>query len=230
MEIKIDQGSDTPTVRADITIVIDVIRAFTVAHYAFLQGAKRIFLAETVEQAILIKKANPTYLLAGEIDGLAIKGFDLENSPYRIQQTDLSGKTLVLKTTNGVRGALRSLSSDHIFVTGLTNARKTADFIRENMTNEKETLVQIMATHPSGDDDLACAEYIKNRIEDTNLVSEADVIERVKKSHVAEKFFDTSNDAFIVEDIFYCIKRLHSDFVMKVSKTGEIPMIVRVYV
>ncbi|MFD1363355.1 2-phosphosulfolactate phosphatase [Lentibacillus salinarum] len=230
MRITIYQGAATPPTTAEITIVIDVIRAFTLAHYAFLQGVNRICLAETVTQAFQIKQKNPEYLLAGEEGGYAIKGFDLDNSPYHLQKQTISGKTLVLKTTNGVRAALNSLSSDHLFVTGLTNARQTADFIRDRMAGENEKKIHIIASHPDGDDDLACAEYIKDTLENTHAVSVRDMKERIINSQAAEKFFDERNTAFTQEDIDHCIRELDTNFVMKVDKTTEIPMIERVKV
>jgi 2-phosphosulfolactate phosphatase len=228
MQISIHQGRTPPTAAADITIVIDVIRAFTVAHYAFRQGVSRIYLVKTANQAFSIKKRNPEYLLAGETDGLAIEGFDFGNSPYHLQQQNLDGKTLVQKTTNGVQAALNSLSSNHVFVTGFTNARRTAEFIREKMADDKEKTVHIMASHPSGDDDLACAAYIKSILENANSISGQAVKERIKHSQTAEKFFDKDNTAFIHEDIDHCIRELDTDFVMKVNKNTEIPMIERV--
>jgi 2-phosphosulfolactate phosphatase len=230
MSINIYQGRTAPPIVANITIVIDVIRAFTVAHYAFLQGISRILLAETMEQAFRLKKENPEYLLAGEVEGVAIKGFDLDNSPYHIQQKSLEGKTLVQKTTNGVRATLSCLSSEHIFVTGFSNARKTAAFVRNRILDEKEEVVNIIASHPYGDDDLACAEYIKSILKDSNSISAQEVTERIKYAHVAEKFFDENNRAFLREDVFHCIKELNTNFVMKVNKDSKIPMIERVNV
>ncbi|WP_226037723.1 2-phosphosulfolactate phosphatase [Aquibacillus saliphilus] len=230
MQINIHQGSSTPIKVANITVVIDVIRAFTVAHYAFLQGINRILLAETVEQSFQIKKKNPEYLLAGEIDGIAINGFDLDNSPYRIRESNLERKTLVQKTTNGVRATLNCLASEHVFVTGFTNARNTAHFIRKMIVGEKDKSINIIASHPSGDDDLACAEYMKSILNDSDSIAIDDVIRRIKNSHVAKKFLDFNNEVFCSEDIFYCIKELKSNFIMKVNHASGIPMIERVSV
>lgn len=90
--------------------------------------------------------------------------------------------------------------------------------------------MNIVASHPSGDDDMACAEYIKGIIEGTNAVTAAGVIERIKRSSVAEKFFDRSQPLFDPEDISYCTKELTGDFVMKVKQEREVPTIERVII
>ncbi|MUK90396.1 2-phosphosulfolactate phosphatase [Ornithinibacillus sp. L9] len=229
MDIRIYQGSDAIETEAKVTVVIDVIRAFTVAHYAFLQGVKEIYLVETVEHAFRMKEKNPDFVLAGEVNGLAIDEFDLDNSPSHIQEEELTGKTLVQKTTNGVRATLNNLSSNHLFVTGFTNARKTAEFIRDNLLPGNNEIVHIIASHPSGDDDYACAEFMKQIMEgDSVLISAHEVIDRIIHAHVAEKFFDEYNTAFNREDIMYCIEELDTNFVMKVDQTSKIPKIERV--
>jgi len=108
-EIRILQGTDRRYPDADINIVIDVIRAFTVAHVAFLRGVREILLVNTVEEAMALKASDPALLLAGEIKGLGIPGFDLDNSPYRVAQAKLEGRRLVQKTTNGVKATLAAL-------------------------------------------------------------------------------------------------------------------------
>ncbi|WP_164669296.1 2-phosphosulfolactate phosphatase [Virgibacillus doumboii] len=230
MQINIYQGRSAPLEDAHITIVVDVIRAFTVAHYALQKGVTHISLVETTEDAFRIKTENPAYLLAGETNGLAIEGFDLDNSPYNILQQNLSGRALVQKTTNGVQAALNCLSSNDVLVTGFTNARTTAEYVRRLMAKEKQPVVNIVASHPSGDDDLACAAYIKSILEDSNSIPVGEVMERIKNSHVARKFFDEDNPAFKREDVLACIEEMTTDFVMKMNGTGKTPMIVRVNV
>ncbi|MFC4403643.1 2-phosphosulfolactate phosphatase [Gracilibacillus xinjiangensis] len=230
MPIQIHQGRNRNREKVNITIVIDVIRAFTVAHYAFIKGANRIYLVETVEQAFQLKNNNPDYLLAGEVNGYPIEGFDLDNSPFHIAQKDLTGNIIVQRTTNGVRATLNWLDSEHLFVTGFSNARKTAEFIKENHMKE-DIEINIVASHPTGDDDYACAVYIKHILEENaDQISIHEVKQRILTSHVAERFFDEENHEFIKEDVLYCVKELDTDFVMKVNSISEIPMIERVQV
>lgn len=73
MTITIVQGNDHSLPFSDIHIVIDVIRAFTVAHYAFLNGAKKILLVQTAEEALKLKESHPDYLLMEKNMGLRLK-------------------------------------------------------------------------------------------------------------------------------------------------------------
>ncbi|WP_087971426.1 2-phosphosulfolactate phosphatase [Oceanobacillus rekensis] len=226
MQVNIYQGRAPSPEAANITIVIDVIRAFTVAHYAFLRGACNIFLAETVKQAFRIHKEHPEFLLAGEVGGLSIEGFNLDNSPHHINDKNLRDRTLVQMTTNGVRATLNNLSSEQVFVTGFTNAKQTALFIKEKMVETSK--VNIIASHPFGDDDLACAEYITSILQESDAITKNEVIKRILNSSAAQKFFDKSEPNFKEEDIFLCAKELNSDFVMEVNKFSRTPMIERV--
>jgi 2-phosphosulfolactate phosphatase len=228
MNIAISQGRTPPAVEADITIVIDVIRAFTVAHYAFRQGVKQIYLVETAEQAFDIKEKHPEVLLAGEERGLAIEGFDFDNSPTFIQLKDLVGKTLVQRTTNGVRATLNCLDSKHLFVTGFSNARNTATYIKDFLIKDHKENIHLIASHPSGDDDLACAEYVRSILLDKAMPVK-EVVKRIKSSHAAQKFYDKNKPEFPEEDMVYCTRVLETDFVMKVNKDSDIPLVERIY-
>ena len=226
MQVNIYQGRATSPQVAEITIVIDVIRAFTVAHYAFLQGASSIYLAETVEQAFQISEKQQELLLAGEVGGLPIEGFDLDNSPYDIKGKNLKKRTLIQVTTNGVRATLNNLSSEQVFVTGFANAKQTALFIKANIAETSK--VNIIASHPTGDDDLACAEYISSILKGSDAITKEEVIKRILHSSAAQKFFDKNKPNFKPEDILLCTKELNSGFVMKVNKLSKIPKIERV--
>ncbi len=91
MEIRIAQGHAPELLDDALTIAIDVIRAFTMTHYAFLSGATKIQLYRTVEEAWDVKRRNEDFVLAGERKSKKIEGFDMQNSPAEVAGMDLSG-------------------------------------------------------------------------------------------------------------------------------------------
>ncbi|MDZ4074151.1 MAG: 2-phosphosulfolactate phosphatase [Hylemonella sp.] len=226
-EIRILQGSDQPYPDADINIVIDVIRAFTVAHVAFLRGVREILLVNTVEEAMTLKASDPALLLAGEIKGLGIPGFDLDNSPYRVAQAELEGRRLVQKTTNGVKATLAALEARHVFVTGYSNAMNTARHVRHLLARKGLRTVNVIASHAQDDDDLACAEYIRDQILGLDQLRVADVVERIRRSRPAAKFLAVSAGDFEPRDLDICVRAVPSGFVMEVDRLGKVPSIRR---
>ncbi|AZK46340.1 2-phosphosulfolactate phosphatase [Paenibacillus lentus] len=231
MTIKIIQGHNQQPGTSSVNVIIDVIRAFTVAHYAFIKGVQGIILAGTLDEAFHLKKQYPGVLLAGEIKGLPIAGFDLDNSPVRLHNANLRGKFLIQKTTNGVKAALNSLNADHIFVTGFTNARTTASFIKKKLLKEDIDMpIHLIASHPSGDDDLACAQYIAGILQNSDRFSTDETIQRIRKSEAAKKFYDPAKPDFLQEDIALCTQELPAEFVMKVNYKDELPLIEKVLV
>lgn len=228
MPLRIIQGSSRELEDADINVIIDVIRAFTVAHYAFIGGVRGIMLAGTLDEAFRLKARYPSHLLAGEIQGLPIPGFELDNSPARLQRFDLNGKYLIQKTTNGVAAALNALNADHVFVTGFTNAKTTAEFIKRNFMKGEDVKVQLIASHPSGDDDLACAEYMAGILRGEGGISSDRAIERIRDSEAAAKFYDAGKPEFLEEDITLCAREYAAGFVMKVDNERQAPVVQKV--
>lgn len=71
--------SSTP----EVAVVVDVMRAFTVAAWAFHRGAERIVFAETLDEALELKARHPGWLAFQ--DGPVVPGFDLANSPAQLR-------------------------------------------------------------------------------------------------------------------------------------------------
>ncbi|MCZ8292853.1 MAG: 2-phosphosulfolactate phosphatase [Hylemonella sp.] len=226
-EIRILQGADQPYPDADINIVIDVIRAFTVAHIAFLRGVREILLVNTVEEAMALRARDPDLLLAGEIKGLGIPGFDLDNSPYRVAQAELEGRRLVQKTTNGVKATLAALEARHVFVTGYSNAVNTAGHVHRLLARKGLRTVNVIASHARDDDDLACAEYIRDQILGLDQLRAEDVVERIRRSRPAAKFLAEPPGDFEPRDLDVCVRVVPSGFVMEVDRLGKVPSIRR---
>lgn len=224
-QIRICQGTDKPYPAADVNVVIDVIRAFTVAHIAFQRGVREIFLVNTVEEAVTLRSQHPHYLLAGEIKGLPIPGFDLDNSPYRVSRSQLDGRTLVQKTTNGVKATLAALSARHVFVTGFSNAAHTASHVRSLVARGECRSINLIASHPQDDDDLACAEFIRGRVLQQDQLDPVTVVSRIRGARSAAKFQATEPNEFEPRDLDFCVQEVASDFVMQVAQDQQVPCI-----
>ena len=146
-------------------IVIDVIRAFTVAAYALAGGAQELWLVRTVEEAFALRERNPEVLLIGEVGGRLIPGFDLNNSPALMTASDVRGRILVQRTGAGTQGALAVVNATHILLSSLVNARATAAYARVLA----ESTGGIVTLHPTqggldnGEpgEDQVCANYLE---------------------------------------------------------------------
>lgn len=196
MKIHIAQGHTPPHNVHGITVIIDVIRAFTTSHQAFLGGLSHIFPVASSEDAFALRAHYPDALLVGEVQALPIAGFDLGNSPWEIKHTDLRGRHVIMRTTNGVTAALRAKDSRQVLVASLVNARATANYL---LKQAPETVV-LVASHPTGDEDVACAEYLRALLGGDGIALE-DAQRRTRDSFAARKFLDASHPRLRPQDI-----------------------------
>ncbi|MCU1688683.1 MAG: 2-phosphosulfolactate phosphatase [Jatrophihabitantaceae bacterium] len=118
--------NDTVGDTTGAVVVIDVLRAFTTAAYAFAAGAARIYLVSGVGEALALKAAIPGALAMGEDGGLTPEGFDLPNSPVRAAAADLSGRTIVQRTSAGTQGVVAARRADRLWCASLVCASATA--------------------------------------------------------------------------------------------------------
>jgi len=107
-------------------VVVDVLRAFTTAAYAFAAGARRIWLVGSVDEALVMKAAHPGMLAMGEDLGRRVAGFDYSNSPAELAGADLGGRELVQRTSAGTRGVVAASSAARRWCASLVCASATA--------------------------------------------------------------------------------------------------------
>jgi 2-phosphosulfolactate phosphatase len=155
-----------------VVIVLDVLRAFTVAAYAFAGGADELWLVRTVEDALALRAYQPDVLLAGEVGGRLIPGFDLNNSPSRMAASDVRGRVIVQRTGAGTQGACTATNASHLLIAALVNARATAALARQlahDDTNGAPAVVTLLPTYSRDDpghpdigptEDDVCADYL----------------------------------------------------------------------
>ncbi|WP_184945258.1 2-phosphosulfolactate phosphatase [Kitasatospora kifunensis] len=142
-----------------VAVVIDVMRAFTVAAWAFDQGADKIVLAESLDDALALKALHPDWVTLK--DGPPAPGFDMVNSPGLLQSVDVAGRTVVQKTTAGTVGALAAKDASLLLCASFVVAEATAQLLRASQSD----VVTFVVTGDEGqtEEDLACAQYIAGR-------------------------------------------------------------------
>ncbi len=85
-----------------IVVIIDILRATSTITAALKNGAKAIIPVDSVAECIRIGK-QVACITAGERDGKIAEGLQYGNSPFEYPESFVSGKTLVLTTTNGTK-------------------------------------------------------------------------------------------------------------------------------
>jgi 2-phosphosulfolactate phosphatase len=139
-----------------VAVVVDVMRAFTVAAWVFARGAEKVVLAGTLDEALALKARHPDWVTLK--DGPPAPGFDTVNSPGMLRSADLGGKTIVQKTTYGTEGALAAREASLVLCASFVVAGATARLLRARASGS----VTFVVTGEDGkaDEDLACAQYI----------------------------------------------------------------------
>src|SRR5947199_6928077 len=112
MEISIYSLLEGATRATGSVAIIDVFRAFTTAAVALANGASRIVMVRTVEEALALREAGVGQVCIGEVRGRAPDGFDFGNSPFEISNFDFHGKTIIQRTSAGTQGIVAGSKAD----------------------------------------------------------------------------------------------------------------------
>jgi 2-phosphosulfolactate phosphatase len=211
-------------------VVIDVLRAFTTAAYAFHAGAKRIYPVGSIEQAIELQRRFPGSLMMGEVDGKKPISFDLSNSPAEIAQMDLENKILIQRTTAGTQGIIKAAKARVLMAASFVVAKPTANALRRIDPDLISFVITGQSLGRDGDEDRACADYI------AALICGGDpdpdkFTPRVLSSSVGKAFqsleSDCLSDYLSNEDIQLSLAVNRFDFFLAVKKQKGRLVIVR---
>jgi 2-phosphosulfolactate phosphatase len=200
-----------------MVVVIDVIRAFTNAAFAFSRGAKEIYPVSGVEEAMQLKAQLPNALVCGEVGGIPPEGFGFGNSPTQTNLFDLNGKTIVQRTGTGTQGIVRSVNATTMLAASLVVANATIKYVRKLAPDSVTFVITGQTGDERGDEDLACAEYFEALLKGQQP-NPAPFIERVIGSRDAVLHLDPSFPEFPITDIEYCANIDRFDFAMLVTK------------
>ena len=117
-----------------VVVVIDVLRATSTILAALDNGAARVLPVESIETATRLVSLSDRgdKLLAGEQKGLPIEGFDLFNSPSELEEETITGRTIILATSNGTPAIAAAASkAGRLIVCSILNVDAVAEEISD---------------------------------------------------------------------------------------------------
>jgi len=198
-----------------VAIVIDVLRAFTTAAFAFSSGAERIIPVSGINEAQALNQKLSGSILMGEDHGMRLQGFNFGNSPDEIARKDLTGKTVIQRTSAGTQGIVRASRSCHIVAASFVVAKATARYISWLKPKKITFIITGESFDRDGDEDRACAEYIEALL--CNVSPDPDLYRRrVLSSSAGQSFARGCNHYLTQEDIKLSMLVDHFGFCMPV--------------
>lgn len=204
--------NDTCHTATGLVVIIDVLRAFSNAAYAFSVGAESISLVSGVEEALELKSLIPGSLVMGEVGGLPPKGFDFGNSPTEIVQQDLRGKPLIQRTGAGTQGAVRCINAETMLACSFPVAGATIQVVQRH----KPDKVTFVVTGDIDGEDKSCAEYLEARLRD-QLPDPAPYLDRVWNAAELRRM-PLEQFPSLKSDLDYCTRIDSCPFAMPITR------------
>lgn len=168
-----------------IVVIIDILRATSTIATALYNGAREIIPVDSVAECIKLGRQLEA-ITAGERDGQVAEGLKYGNTPFQYTAEFVTGKTVVLTTTNGTKLLHMALAANaREIVTGaFCNISAVCDYLLQQNKNVV----------------LACSAW-KNRVNFEDTLFAGAVINRIKghfavncdATGIAENLFLQSN-------------------------------------
>ncbi|MGW0876095.1 2-phosphosulfolactate phosphatase [Streptomyces sp. NPDC002740] len=200
-----------------VAVVVDVMRAFTVAAWAFAQGAEKIVLAESLDEAVALKARHRDWVALK--DGPPAPGFDMVNSPGLLRSADLGGRTVVQKTTAGTVGALAVKDASLVLCAGFVVAEATARLLRTRTRKSDSVTFVVTGEDGQADEDLACAQYIARRVTEAGTDA-AEFLRRAAESRAAGELAEGVRQGVHPDDVALCLEVDRFPFAMVATLEG----------
>lgn len=172
------------------SVVIDVLRASTVIVTVLKNGAREVIPVSTVDFAMKVSgnAFGGQTILGGERNTKMVEGFNLGNSPLEYKPEVVSGKSIILYTTNGSKAIVKAKFSENLFICSFNNLPAVANYL---LTINKD--VDIICAGTNGNfnlEDAVCAGRLIGEME--KIAGEIEISDAGKASLVLNKSFGKS--------------------------------------
>jgi 2-phosphosulfolactate phosphatase len=158
-------------------VVVDVIRATTLAITALAQG-RRCLIASTPELARDLGARIGPAVLAGEIAGDKPEGFDMNNSPAELdRRTDVERPIIIVSSSGTQLMAQAGLIPGGAEVACLRNARATARHLIGR--HRRIALIGAGSRGEFRDEDQMCCAWIGDQLLNAGYIPESEKTQRI---------------------------------------------------
>ncbi len=168
---------------ASVAVTIDVLRATSVISMAVNNGAANVIPVLTPEEGFTMAErlGRDNVILGGERNADRIPGFDLGNSPQDYTPAVVSGKSVIITTTNGTVALRNASQALRLFAASLLNLDAVA---KAALSAAKECHADKIVFVCSGNygkltlEDCVCAAWMVDCVmerEEVSLVSDSAV-------------------------------------------------------
>jgi 2-phosphosulfolactate phosphatase len=165
MKIVVESLLDGARKAAGGVAVIDVFRAFTTAAVVLANGATRIIMVGSVEEAFSLRERGIVQACMGEVGGIAPPGFDLGNSPFEASARDFTGMSVAQRTSAGTQGIIAARGAEVLYAASFVTATCTARALHRRSAAR----ITLVAMGHEGvertDEDEVCALHLRNLLE-----------------------------------------------------------------
>jgi 2-phosphosulfolactate phosphatase len=203
--------------------IIDVFRAFTTAAVVLANGASKIVMVSSVEEAFALRDSGVGQICMGEVGGRPPDGFDFGNSPFEVSHVDFGKKTIIQRTSAGTQGIVAAAGAERLYAASLVTATATA----RALAAERAGRIALVAMGDSGiertDEDELCALHLRNLLEG-RLGNPAAVRQLILAGGEIARFNDPARPHLRHEDVDIALDIDRYDFAIRVRTEDGRPV------
>jgi 2-phosphosulfolactate phosphatase len=224
-----------------VCVVFDILRATTSMVSALANGAEAIVPVAEISEALELRRQRPEVLLAGERDGVRIRGhltggvdFDLGNSPREYTADKVHGRTIVMTTTNGTRALRACAGAKTVLVGSFLNLRATYLWLLEQRPAHLFLVCSGTFDEPALEDTLAAGavceriwpHYAGGHMSDSAEIArrlyplmQYDLLGAMKHSRNGRRLLANPE---LRSDVWYCVQRETLPFIAELQADGSV--------
>jgi 2-phosphosulfolactate phosphatase len=201
-----------------IIIMIDVLRSSSTICAALFNGAKEIIPTDTLDKAVSIYSSlsKENRFLGGERNGLKPSGFNAGNSPEEYSADVISGKSVIISTTNGTKIFSKARQAKARLVGSFVNNGAILGHLFKQYLNDSDkseednTRIIFICAGSNGrlayEDTLCAGAFINSIVNlrpDVRLTDSADVAKNLFKLHSTDlkEFLKNREHASLLKEI-----------------------------